>query len=853
MKPKKEDLLFLMNCLLTATLFAIHRFLNGDFIAYNGDFQNYNIFRRLLDGQVQYKDFTNYLGNGIVLINFPFVRLFRSFGASVFITNFTSSILYSLIIFVALYTLLHNRRSAYVITNLIAIIAFILLHTEIKGEFYTNYIHDVLYIVKPGTSMRTTRAFLPFMLVGIFYGIKKVTKQENLLYHMLLSERLLICVYLVLGVLTVWSNDYGYSCVICFFIIMILINVFNGQISLFKRIRRYCIGVFCTVVGALLSIALITHGNVIDYILTNAGITEYQFWYYRNWYGKYLTVADMFSDKKYVILTLFFMIHAIYFLFGVIRHEVNDSRICKLFLHSTCYVASLIYVVGSGEHNYAHVELITYILGIGVVGKIVKKTVIYIWRYLRQYFRQLPLHLKKRISQIFTFFTMNKSAINVLIMLFLYCIAVNLVRTNISYRNREYIEGLGTYSEIGAGLDEYASCFSQGELFSTYAGALETVNNIFQPSGTDYIIHVLGDEQRQGYLDHFLQGDYRYVSTLKNDYTLWEYWSSRANWYFYRELYMFYNPIEETNYSIIWEKSEEKNTIETEIQLTWEYVNESTCRIDVKLPDYMDGAYVDVSVRYNTEWKNNRLEKGGIRKVLCVQDGGERYNGYYTNTCYYLKEQSDDCVIPIYVRNGKGFAYISSYPLSCAKLEGVNISANTVIKAPSYSLHVTNYTDNNRKIAYDGVNQNGKLLKFDNTEFTATALEDADRINSNDESGIVDRVWAEGNYIYVSLRNEISRKKFVYPNKLEVVKKEKTYRTLNYTDDEWIGGISRKEGRILLSEEIDVDGLYAVKTGNVTKKITKTELTEQGYCLFLEDNNGIQIFAYPQEIKMIYQ
>lgn len=41
------------------------------------------------------------------------------------------------------------------------------------------------------------------------------------------------------------------------------------------------------------------------------------------------------------------------------------------------------------------------------------------------------------------------------------------------------------------------------EFFATYASAQEVVSDTFQPSGTDYIIHVLGDEQRYDYIEAF--------------------------------------------------------------------------------------------------------------------------------------------------------------------------------------------------------------------------------------------------------------------------------------------------------------------------------------------------------------
>lgn len=51
MRIKKEDIFFVLFSVITAIVFASYRCMNGDFVAYNGDFQNYNIFRRLMAGR----------------------------------------------------------------------------------------------------------------------------------------------------------------------------------------------------------------------------------------------------------------------------------------------------------------------------------------------------------------------------------------------------------------------------------------------------------------------------------------------------------------------------------------------------------------------------------------------------------------------------------------------------------------------------------------------------------------------------------------------------------------------------------------------------------------------------------
>lgn len=769
MKVRKEDFFFVLFCIITATVFALYRCINGDFAAYNGDFQNYNIFRRLLDGQVQYRDFTNYLGTGFVLVNLPFVCVFRSFGESVFITHFTTSILYSFILCISFYTIWKDRKKAYIISSLTAITAFVVLHADFHSTFYYQHIYDVFNFEEQGVSMRTTRAFLPFMLVGVFYLAKYKIKQENVILHIFYSNKCVMLVCLLLGMLTIWSNDYGYSCVICFFAIMVIVYIFRKETGIIKSISRLCIAVLSTFIGMTLSIMVITHGSISDYITVNQGIMEDQFWYFGNYYGKYYTFWDIFSDGKYVVMTFAFFLHAFIFLGVVVRNRIDDDSICRLFLHSVCFGASVIYVLGSGAHSYVSLEVITYILGIGLIGKIVKK--------LEESYL-LVRKVKNRITGIRCKIEEGRFTLYIFGMLLLYCISVNIFRTSASYTNKEEVAGLNINSALGQGLDECAEDISDGTIFSTYAGGVEAINGTFQPSGIDYIIHVLGETQRKHYLTSFTQDECEYVSTLKNEYTPDEYWLLRVNWFFYRELYMYYTPVKETSYSVIWEKAENINTVDTEAYVEWEYLDESRCRIDVTLPDYTEGAYADLLIKYDTAWTDDRLKNGGIRKALCVEDGGEQYNNYYlnhqlTNTCYHLKEQTEGFAIPIYVKDGKGFAYISSYPLSCTKIDKIDISVRNIIEVPEYPLHVTNYTLYDGQTVRDGVDSSGTLLKFDSTQFNVNVLENAIQLKAGDETGDISSIWRDGNYIYVLLQNPITRDKFIYPNKIEVIRKNK--------------------------------------------------------------------------------
>lgn len=761
-KIRKEDVVFVILCVLTALTVACYRSITGDFNAINGDFQNYNIFRRLIDGQVQYRDFTNYLGNGMVFVCFPLVFLFRSFGASVFITYFMTCVLYTLMIFVAVYSLCNDRKKGYIIANITAMAAFVVLHSGRYGKLYfvTNHF---FYLEEMVGSMRTVRTFLPFLLVGIFYIIKKITKSGKMAERLFMTTQLSAAAGFVLGMFTVWSNDYGYASVICFFILMCILHIFAKSRDLKKSVFHFFAVGISTAAGMFFSILLITHGHLRDYFAINKGILDYQWWYYEADHYKFLTIFDIFADRTYRVLTVIFFLHAVGFLVCLIRRGVNDDLICMLFLHSVCYGASLIYAVGTGAHNYWPVEFITDILVIGGIIRGVK----YAWR---RYVSKKPEYRSFKIvhRQAFQFqkflFSAYLFAAGILGVF-----AVGIVQRDIDYPSREWIKGLGAYSVAGRGLNECAAEIADGTVFSTYASAIEIINGVFQPSGIDYIIHVLGDEQREKYIELFKKNDYTYAVTPKNEYTYWEYWNTRVNWYFYKELFQRYQPYRENYYACIWKKSETDHTVDTAVNIRKNYVDASTCRIEVELPQYVDGAYVDLYIAYHTAWNENRFRCGGLRKLLCVEDGGEQYTADNFNSCYYLRGESEGCYLPVYVRDGKGYVTLNSYPNSCTNLEGVEVRVETVIPEPEYPLHLTNYRDILPRVATDSVDATGTLLKFDNTEFTVTALRNVAALTANGETGIVTEMWKDGCYIYVRLEAPITRENFVYPNRIEAI------------------------------------------------------------------------------------
>jgi hypothetical protein len=81
---------------------------------------------------------------------------------------------------------------------------------------------------------------------------------------------------------------------------------------------------------------------------------------------------------------------------------------------------------------------------------------------------------------------------------------------------------------------------------------MEARAGVFHPS-FDYIIHALGPENRQHYVDEFRRSHPQLVQTIDPRYTPYEPWIENANWDFYHELLASYAVTSQTPWSLLWE------------------------------------------------------------------------------------------------------------------------------------------------------------------------------------------------------------------------------------------------------------------------------------------------------------
>lgn len=612
----------------------------ANFYPVNGTFQNYNPVRRLLDGQIPYRDFNDYLGNGHLYIGSIATALFGGTYQSSLIAfsflSFVGLVATSLVIGRAIFG---NWKKSLSISILFSIIILVKPFFFSNSEVAFQEILDAMnYALGTGNSARFVRGLILPLTVAIMLLLHKVyiKKKDNLKEKI----KMLLPAFItgvVAGFAFIWSNDYGISTWLCLIIMVIYISFIRN-----KKKLVICDGLLA-VLGSGLSIFIcvyiITFGNFANWVRFTFGTGGYQSWYYNSTKSYYLYDVDFsFVMLIQALITVLYLIR----LFK--KHGTEEAVIrygIPAFVNMTCFCAVNEYKLlsGGGAREVAlSVLFITFIYE----------------------------GLKAIIDFIDNRGLEKKFILIVLIVCLAWIISTakdEFIFTFATEKDGEYIESMGgnmtsLYSDMQAAHD-----FLNGnEFFSTYASGQEVYEGTYQPTGTDYIIHVLGDEQREQYLEQFLIGDFKYTVTIRKDFTEWEYWVERANWFFYRELYDNWHPVFSNTYETYWERNEaeKQNTLSNEYAVQVEYIDDTTIKLIIDTDESINGI-ADVYIDYQIEKRaGSRLKKIQFSSMLQVQNIEVRASdAYYESN--YLRPISKEYV-PMTIENGHGELILTSFP-----------------------------------------------------------------------------------------------------------------------------------------------------------------------------------------------
>ncbi|WP_123042246.1 hypothetical protein [Cohnella candidum] len=732
--------IYVVLALLICLHIGLFRIIYSDFFPIDGDFQNFNGYRRLFAGQIPFKDFDYYLGLGPLYSNAGLLLLLGgNFTASLFATNFLTSFMLLISIYVVSRS---NRRSPR--TSLILTVLFLMMGCGMLPYFPA---FSFLAYIVPGNSDRMVRAFLPFLVVFVaFLAQRPPVKGWADAIRGKIKHPVWISVLrgAMLGGCIPWSNDYGLSAFLAGFILYCALKVRWNWKSLLHPIVFIAGGL----AGCFIMANVLTLGHFWNWFSYNfLGVASEQFWYYDTSPSvKLLTVHDIPFNSS-IALGLVFMG---YLLLKIYRAKHTREDLYLLFMLLTTLIAGYAYAFGSSKAGlFIPLQLVLFV-------SIVSKITVF----------------RKRLAM---------DAILVAISLALIIPPIYSTLEQMNDTREVYVPQLHGYlKSYGPELQSVSQGLLQGKkVFSTYASALEVMMNQYQPSGIDYIIHVLGDDNRERYMRSLEESKPDFVTTVREDFNFYEIWAKRANWFFYREILQKYEPVALTPYSVIWKPLQTPATVQAKATVTMNRLAGNRVQFQVTVPDsQLSHVIVELDISYSSIWNANRIKGLGIKKIVSIYDGwSKEWNGQVGS--YNVPESKQHLKIPVRIVNGTGEATLQSLPADLTRMDVTHSEISGMMRDVDYYdldkfkadeyFQAANLTDANWM---NGLKSDEDVLLMPNKPDVAYKIKNAKFIVAeNGKKYPIDQVqMVDQNWIHI-LINQPVRADLEYPHKLKFVDK----------------------------------------------------------------------------------
>jgi hypothetical protein len=274
----KHNWLCCIEIVTTLLLCFVHALSAGhyaNFYPINGTFQNYNPVRRLLEGQIPYKDFQDYLGLGHLYLGSIFTKIFGgTYRSSLVAFSFLAFGSLAIISYMVAMSVFNQREKAIAISNIILTLILInplVLTNAIAG---TNEILNALNnALGTGISARFVRGMiLPIIILIIWIGYlvygkfserhKRISNYKNMIID--------IGIGVIAGCGFAWSNDYGISSWVCLFIMTFWISLCRNR-KLLRALVSAGLELVSSFVGMFISVEIFTVGHFREWFSSTFG------------------------------------------------------------------------------------------------------------------------------------------------------------------------------------------------------------------------------------------------------------------------------------------------------------------------------------------------------------------------------------------------------------------------------------------------------------------------------------------------------------------------------------------------------------------------------------------------------
>lgn len=640
-----------------------------DYNITNGDFQNYNPVRHLLAGQAPYADFTVYLGAGELYGMAAILLLVgNTFARSMFAAEFLTWFCFELLVLAVCRAVFRTGRAARAMTA--ALSAYCLLAVQGTNLPGMDWLRNLLgYASSSGNSARMIRSgALPIavLLCGVALCLWRAfppkADAKGLRRYLPLGPTL--AVPFIAGAMVPWSNDMGASMYLAVSLAygLFLLRQYGTKIrTVALRVGQYIV---VSVLGLGISVTLISWGHPLSWLRQTRGVSAYQAWYYGSGQGEklyYLSELDL-NWSFWVMLAL-----AVVFAVVIFRARSQENAVRAAGLFALCLGMAfwnILYCLLSSAQN-------------GPDGGAKALLAILVPVFAAAGLAWLAGH-KERV------FALLRRGLPPVAALF-GCVVLALgtwqqIDARIQGREEGYtrVDSLGGWlGDNAAKLATEQSILAGRTVWSTYASALEAMEGQLQPSGTDYIIHVLGDSQRVAYLQQFQAGGFDLVQTPSYKVTSYERWSRNANWWFYRELYRYWVPVGNTfvcgGMHIFWQRNGVDNDMGVATTVDIDQTAENVVTITITADDPTFCGVADLTLHYSHTVDADFLLRGGVGSYLHVSPDTEKRlcekSGRDSLNCeFFIPTDKDTYSIPVTMENGVGTVTLTSLPGDAAHL-----------------------------------------------------------------------------------------------------------------------------------------------------------------------------------------
>lgn len=677
---RHKFVLFLLAATIVSIFYGLERCSNADFVCTNGDYQNYNALRRVLDGQIPYHDFANYLGMGPIILCAPLLALHNTFSFSLFVTFFVAAFLFILFIGLIFYLTTKNALisagAALLIPKLLS--SYLLYNLPGFGYYITIKLQ---LLSRPGNSFRIVRLFLPVLLCIILLLLVRRARHKgatdpSLLRSWAAQPKYALFAGLAVGAGVVWSNDFGFACVGSSFLILLILAIADGVQThqwgrAFSRFLTFLPGVL---LGAFLAICIVTRGHPGSWFSFTRGVADWQFWFFgfRGFDKMYSPLdfgragTDLRRTWKHVAIYFVFMALCLY---RLCKNKASDMTILFVFLYTSILAGQAVYILGSGCDNFQEGNLCFFLL---LTFALWVEAARWLWRLVKKR-RKLGDHRLLAHGAV-------------LALLVVYCgycglKDVSQLRFNAAQKSDgNYLPALEGVSSDAVALREMQEIVGDATLFSTYATALDDMKDQFQPTGCDYIIHALGDEQFAAYLDNFTSNRYDFVQTTNYVVWPWEPWVAGVAWPFYKELYADYNWHSDHMWWSLWQYAgEDANVLPNTAEVTMETLDEHSVTITVNC-DVDEPCYADVVVSWDNAFTNDWQRWISWRHAVFVDDESLEDVRDGIGDGYFQPAVGEERHLLVYVENGQGSITLTGQPAYCTALEVTEAYCDELIR-----------------------------------------------------------------------------------------------------------------------------------------------------------------------------